>query len=201
MSILYLALLSIPLSFLCGGRLKYMAEKPLRLVFLPLVSFAVELAFPLLQKYIELPVSKWLWIAVLFEYSLLFLFCLLNWRWKPIRLIALACLMNFFVIAWYGFRMPVAPIAQELAAQMPEAWPGMAQRLSRIESGELFEYVLVESGSPFLFLGDALVIPFMHSGLASIGDLLLVVGVSWLIIEWMRPVPIPKQPAAYHRSA
>ncbi len=194
MIIVYFVLLSIPVSLLCGGRFKYMVENPLHLVWLPLLAFSVEAAFPFLQKYIELPVAKWLWIAVMFEYALLFLFCLLNWRRKSIRLIALACLLNFFVIAWYGFRMPVAPIARE--------FPEMAATVSRIESGELFEYVLVSSGSPFLFLGDALLLPFLHTGLASIGDLLLGVGVSWLIIEWMRPLRKNRDtPTAYRRAA
>ena len=64
----------------------------------------------MLKDRIPLPVYQWLWIAVLLEYTLLFLFCFLNWKRKSVRLIALACFLNFFVIAWYGFRMPVAPI-------------------------------------------------------------------------------------------
>ena len=180
MILVYFILLAIPLSFLCGGRLKYIAENPLRLIWLPPLAFAIEAAFPLIQSRVPLPVSQWLWIAVSLEYALIFLFCFLNWKRKPVRLIALASLMNFFVIAWYGFRMPVAPIIHE--------FPEMASMLARIQSGEIFEYVLVEKGAPFLFLGDALVIPFVHTGLASIGDLFLGVGVGWLIFHWMRPL-------------
>ena len=181
MIFVYFVLLSIPLSFLCGGKLKYVIENPMRLIWLPPLAFAIEAAFPILKARISLPVNHWLWIAVLLEYTLLFLFCFLNWKRKSVRLIALACILNFFVIAWYGFRMPVAPIIQD--------FPDMASTLSRIQSGEIFEYVLVEKGAPFLFLGDALIIPFMHSGLASIGDIFLGIGVSWLIFQWMRPLP------------
>lgn len=194
MILIYFILAAIPLSFLCGGRLKYIAENPLRLIWLPPLAFAIEAACPLLKDRIQLPLDQWLWIAVLLEYMLLFLFCFLNWKRKSVRLIALASFLNFFVIAWYGFRMPVAPNISD--------FPEMAATLSRIKSGDIFEYVLAEKGAPFLFLGDAIVIPFMHSGLASIGDIILGCGVSWLIFEWMRPLrPKKKRPAPGRNTA
>ncbi len=193
MILVYFILLAIPLSFLCGGRLKYIAENPLRLIWLPTLAFAIEAACPLLQGRVPLPVSQWHWIAVLTEYALLFLFCFVNWNRKPVRFIALACLLNFFVIAWYGFRMPVAPIIHE--------FPEMAPMVARIQSGELFEYVLAKKGDPFLFLGDAIMLPFMHSGLASIGDIFLGIGVGWLIFQWMRPMPQKRKRTAPGRSA
>jgi hypothetical protein len=193
MMLIYFILAAIPLSFLCGGKLKYIAEHPLRVIWLPPLAFAIEATFPFLKDRIQLPISQWLWIPVLLEYILLFLFCFLNWNRKSVRLIALACFLNFFVIAWYGFRMPVSPIIQE--------FPEMASSLSRMQSGEIFEYVLVGENAPFLFLGDAIVIPFMHSGLASIGDIVLGAGVSWLIFEWMRPLPKKKKRPISARNA
>lgn len=185
MIIAYFALLFVVVSLLCGGRLKYMAENPLRGILLPPIAFAVEGISPFLAEKITIPLFQWHWAAVVLEYLLLFLFCALNWRRKGIRLVALGSLLNFFVIAWYGFRMPVAPIVREFAQ--------MAPVVNRIESGELFEYVLAEAGSPFLFLGDALVIPFYHAGLASIGDLMLAIGIGRLVFGWMRP-PERRQP-------
>ena len=188
MILVYFILLAIPLSFFCGGRLKYIADHPMRLIFLPPLAFALEAAAPLLRDRIPLPVSQWVWIVVLVEYILLFLFCFLNWKTKAVRLIALACFLNFFVILWYGFRMPVAPIIHDN--------PLMASFVTRIESGDLFEYVLVPYGSPFLFLGDAIRLPFIRSGLASIGDVFLGAGVAWLIFSWMRPFPIKREKRA-----
>lgn len=190
MILVYFILLAIPLSFLCGGRLKYIAEHPMRLIFLPPLAFALEAIAPLLRGKIPLLESQWIWIAVLLEYVLLFLFCFLNWRTKAVRLIAIACFLNFFVILWYGFRMPVAPIIHD--------YPPMASFVTRIESGELFEYVLVPYGSPLLFLGDAIVLPFIHNGLASIGDIFLGAGVAWLIFTWMRPLPPRKKRRIQH---
>lgn len=193
MMLIYFVLAAIPLSLLCGGKLKYIVDNPMHLIWLPPLAFAIEAFFPLMKDRIQLPLNQWLWIAVLLEYVLLFLFCFLNWKRKSVRIIALACFLNFFVIAWYGFRMPVAPTINE--------FPEMASTLARIQSGEIFEYVLVEKNAPFLFLGDAIVIPFMHSGLASIGDLFLGFGVSWLIFEWMRPLPTKKKRPASLRNA
>ncbi len=193
MMLVYFLLLSIPLSLLTGGRFKYIAENPLRLIWLPPLAFAIEAACPLLNGKIPFPVSQWFWIAVLLEYALLFLFCFLNWKRKPVRLVALACFLNLFVIAWYGFRMPVAPIVHD--------FPEMAVLVSRIQSGELFEYVLVEKGAPFLFLGDSIMIPFIHYGLASIGDIFLSIGVGWLIFQWMRPFPRKRKQTATGKYA
>jgi hypothetical protein len=188
MMLVYFILAAITLSFLCGGRLRYLAENPMRLIWLPPIAFAIEAVTPLLKERIQLPISQWMWIAVVLEYTLLFLFCFLNWKKKSVRLIALACFLNLFVITWYGFRMPVGPIISE--------FPEMASTLARIQSGELYEYVLVENNAPFLFLGDAIVLPFVHSGLASFGDIILGFGVSWLIFEWMRPLPRKKKRSA-----
>ncbi len=193
MTLIYFIVLAIPLSFLCGGKLKYVADNSLRLIWLPPLAFAIEASLSFLQSRIPLPISQWLWIAVSLEYALIFLFCFLNWKRGSVRLIALGGFLNFFVIAWYGFRMPISPIIQE--------FPEMASALSRIQSGEIFEYVLVEQNAPFLFLGDALVIPFNHSGLASIGDIILGLGVSWLIFQWMRPLPQKRKRPASSRNA
>ncbi len=181
MILAYFVLLTIPLSYISGGRLKHMAEYPIRCIWLTPLAFIIEAAVPFLRGRIPLDDSQWIWIAVLLEYILLFLFCFINLKEKPVRLILIACFLNFFVIAWYGFRMPVAPIIRD--------FPQMASVLTRIESGELFEYVLVDYGSPFLFLGDAILLPFMHQGLASIGDIFLAAGVGWLIFRMMRPIP------------
>ena len=193
MILVYFILLAIPLSFLSGGRLKYIAEHPLRLIWLPPLAFAIEAVCPFLRDRIPLPISQWQGIAISLEYALLLLFCFLNWKRKPVRLITLACLLNLFVIVWYDFRMPVAPLIHE--------FPEMASVVSRIQSGELFDYVLADQGAPFLFLGDALYIPFMRSGLASIGDIFLGTGVGWLIFQWMRPMPQKRKRPVSGRNA
>ena len=46
MIFVYFVLLAIPLSFLCGGKLKYIIENPLRLIWLPPLAFAIEAACP-----------------------------------------------------------------------------------------------------------------------------------------------------------
>jgi hypothetical protein len=190
MIIAYFALLAILVSFICGGKLRYMAENMLHCIWLPPLAFAIEALCPLLRDRIPFPIAQWQWMAVTLEYVLLFLFCFLNWKRKSVRIMLLGSFLNFFVIAWYGFRMPVAPIVHE--------FPNMAPMVERIASGELFEYVLVEKGAPFLFLGDALIVPFIHTGLASIGDVILAIGISWLIFEWMRPLNKTKRRPTVH---
>ncbi len=179
MILAYLVLLAVVASLLTGGRLKYFIENSLRGIYLPILAFLVEAGCPFLVDRIAVPISQWLWIPVVLEYSLLALFCALNWKRIPTRLVAAGASLNFLVIAVYGFRMPVSPVVFD--------FPQMAAFAQRIQSGELFEYTLAEWGSPLLFLGDSLILPFMHTGLASIGDLFLGTGAGWLVFQLMRP--------------
>ena len=89
-----------------------------------------------------------------------------------------ATLVNFIVIAANGYRMPVTPIIYE--------YPELYHFVERIQTGALPEYVLVDWNGPFWFLGDTLP---LGTGLASIGDLLMALGVLIIIVDMMRSQP------------
>ncbi|MFH1513137.1 MAG: DUF5317 family protein [Bacillota bacterium] len=170
--------LSIPVGYLLGGRLRNIRSYTTKALGLPIAAFLLEAAAPFLRNLIPVPVSQWHWALVSAEYLLLFIFCFLNRRSKAVWIIFAACALNFFVIALYQFQMPVAPFAREM--------PEMAATIARIESGELFRYTVAGPNDPFWFLGDVIVIPLKRiGGLASVGDILLGLGCGALFIGWM----------------
>ena len=67
------------------------------------------------------------------------------------RLFGIGTLLNFLVIAFNGFRMPVLMQLQE------KMGPEVAERL---KAGEIFGYALARTDSPLLFLGDVFLSPF-----------------------------------------
>lgn len=178
MILAYCVIIGLVISYLAGGRLRYITEHSLRGLFLPILAFAIEAFAPVLARWIALPVHSWHFISVSVEYFLLFLFCGLNIRKKPLWVITAGVAMNFAVIAANGFRMPVTPVVYD--------YPSLLPTVERIASGELFEYVLTGYDAPLWFLGDTIPVPFLGIGLASLGDFFLAAGVGWLIFMLMR---------------
>ena len=171
--------LAIPVGYLFGGKLKNIKYYTTRALGLPIAAFLLEAAAPFLRNIISVPISQWHWAIVTAEYLLLLIFCVFNRKSKAIWIIFTACLLNFFVIALYGFQMPVAPFVRDM--------PEMAAIVARIESGEYFRYTIANTSNPFWFLGDVIFIPIRRiGGLASIGDVLLGLGCGALFVSWMR---------------
>ena len=171
--------LAIPIGYLFGGKLRNIKYYTTRVLGLPIAAFLLEAAAPFLRNIISVPISQWHWAIVSAEYLLLLIFCVFNRKSKSIWIIFTACLLNFFVIALYGFQMPVAPFVRDM--------PEMASIVARIESGEYFRYTIANVSDPFWFLGDVILIPIRKiGGLASIGDILLGMGCGALFVSWMR---------------
>ncbi len=180
-------LLAIPVGYLLGGRLRNIKNYTTRFLGLPIAAFLLESAAPFLRHLLSAPVGQWHWMLVTAEYLLLFAFCVLNRKSWPVWILFAACVLNFFVIALYGFQMPVAPFARDI--------PQMAATIARIDSGELFRYTVASAADPFWFLGDVIVVPLKRfGGLASVGDILLGLGSAALFCTWML-TPKPAEPA------
>jgi hypothetical protein len=181
MTIVVFLLLSIPVGYLLGGKLRNIRNYTTRALGLPIAAFLLEAAAPFLRNLISVPIAQWHWMIVCAEYGLLFAFCVLNIKAKAVWLILAACALNFFVITLFGFRMPVAPYAREM--------PEMAATLAKIDSGEYFRYTVAGASDPFWWLGDVIVVPIKGiGGLASVGDVLLGLGCGALLVSWMRAV-------------
>lgn len=189
MLLVYFVILAVPLGYLLGGKLKNYGEHPLKWLLAPCAAFLLEACFGLIGRITGLPARIWLPWAVIGEYLLLALFILANRRRRGMGLLGAATLINFTVIAANGFRMPVSPLVYEN--------PAMEGLVRRIQAGELHEYVLVDWDGPLWFLGDTIPI---GNGLASIGDLLMALGVLVLILHLMDARPFRSRNIAKDRA-
>jgi hypothetical protein len=172
MILIYILALSVVVGYARGGRLKNYLENPLRGVWLPVAAFLIEAMLPLLGAKLLAP-------AVIAEYELLFAFIFVNRKLKPVWLMAVGVFLNALVIFVYGFRMPVTPAVYD---------PVFDSFVQRIKAGDLIEYVLVGWDAPMWFLGDTIPITRVAPGLASIGDLVMGVGMFWLLQLFMKPL-------------
>lgn len=171
MILVYMIALSVVIGYVRGGRLKHYLDNPLKGVFLPVAAFALEAALSFVDKKLLAPI-------VMLEYALLFAFVFVNWKLKPVWLIAAGVLLNAMVIFVSGFRMPVTPVVLD---------PAFGHFVERVQSGELIEYVLVGWDAPLWFLGDTIPITRVVPGIASVGDIVLAGGMFWLLQFFMKP--------------
>lgn len=178
MLLVYFVIAAIPIGYLAGGSLRNIRYAHLRFAILPIAAFLLEASFGLIGRISNAPPSEWLGKVVCLEYLLLTLFIWINHRIKGMDMLGAATFVNFLVIWANGYRMPVTPIIYQ--------YPELQHFVERIQSGELPEYVLVDWNKPLWFLGDTLP---LGNGLASIGDLMMALGVLTIIVTMMKSEP------------
>ena len=175
-------LAALLLGWCAGGRLSRFENAGLKLFLLPVLSLVLQRALSLLPPDAYLP---WGAALLLCSYALLFAFL---WRNRHLRktaaLMGAGSLCNLLVIAANGWRMPVSPLAASLLS--PEG-------LARLTAGEVPMYALAGPETRLLFLGDVLYCPLpLLRGFASVGDLLLALGVFFALMAVMDPVKLPR---------
>lgn len=160
-----------------GGRLSRFEGAGLRWLVLPVLSLLLQALSPHL-----VPLTG---VLVLFSYLLLLLFLWKNRALRKTALFAgLGSLCNALVIAANGFRMPVAAgaanhLSPETAAQLI--------------GGEIPMYTLAGDTARLLFLGDVLYCPIpFFEGFASVGDILLALGIFFCLMRVMSPSRLPR---------
>lgn len=165
------ALAALLIAFLFGGKLKHIETAAFRAPWLPIAAVAVEYAA-------KAAAVEWLSAAaVCLSYAAVLTFILLNRHYKKTALaLGAGSLCNFIVISFNGFRMPVSPVAQRYLS--PAA-------LERLLSGGIPMYAAQTADTRLPFLGDVICLPAF--GLASVGDLLLVVGAALWIFAALKP--------------
>lgn len=173
MMLLGFAALGILAGLISGGTLRGLGRYALRGVVLPLAAFLIKaLASNLLApQTAAVPVC-------LAQYSLLFLFILLNHRRQVWPLIAFCgTMLNFLVIALNGGRMPVAA-----------ALLGGTERLAQLKASGIYAYCLMDGSTRLPWLGDVIRLGSVQNtlGFASVGDIVLCVGIGILFWQMTR---------------
>jgi len=168
----------ILLGYACGGRLKGLFHTEIRLLWLPVVAFIMDGGGSLLAKAAPefIPYS---WMLITAQYILLFVFIILNLFRIEFCLFGAGTLMNFLVIAFNRFRMPVA---KNLYLDTEGQMAGYIEALAK---NEIYRYTLMSSHTVFPFFGDIIYVPGF-GGFASIGDILLAAGLVVMLVRGMR---------------
>lgn len=174
MMLLLFAAIGIIAGLICGGSFRGFGRYALSGVLLPVAAYLLKA----LAARLLVPQTGAVLVSLL-QYNLLFGFLLSNHR-RPIwPLFAFAgTLMNFLVIVLNGGCMPVSAAALGVGSE----------RLARLAEGRIYAYCLQDGTTRLSMLGDIIRLgtPNMPLGYASIGDVVLCIGVGILFWQMMR---------------
>jgi len=187
MVLLWAILLGLLLGLVRHRSLTHLAQLRLRASWLVLLAVLIQiLILPLGPK--AKPILTWgmeyLHIA---SYLLLVLFAVINYRERALWPMALGMLSNFIVITANGGHMPASLDALRAAGRTAT----VAQLLTEGVSGNV---VVMSDQTKLNFLGDIFWLPgwVPLANAFSIGDLLLAIGVIWLLAKRPSPpTPLP----------
>jgi hypothetical protein len=172
-------LIGLVIGLLGGGRPSHLARLRLRWLWLVPLSLLIQLLiFPLFSDAPLLPYATA--PLHLLSYTLVGVWLIANLRVIPLIVTGVGALANFLVIALNGGRMPASITALQRAG-------------SERAAAELVQYGIYANGvrmgnaTRFNVLGDWLYLPeWMPFATAfSIGDVLIMVGLAWLIARGM----------------
>lgn len=163
-----------------GGRVSRIVSLPLRALWLIPVALLIQLLiFPLFG---ERPLVEFGTATLhLLSYALLILWLVLNLRVRPVWAIGGGAFLNGLVVLANAGYMPAS------APALRHAGLGTAAEVL-LSNGTWGNVVLMGDLTHLNFLGDWLFLPAWIPGAAafSIGDLLIMAGLSWLVVKGMR---------------
>ncbi|MEA4914921.1 MAG: DUF5317 domain-containing protein [Christensenella sp.] len=174
MILLGFAAIGFIIGLLSGGSPRGVFRYTLKGIWLPIAAYALKAGAALLLT----PQTGAVWVALI-QYGLLFLFLFANRRRPVWPLFAFAgTLCNFLVIVFNGGCMPVS--ASLLSAA--------GERLTQLTEGHIYAYRLMDAATRLPFLGDIIRFGFANRplGFASVGDLVLGIGVALLCWQMTR---------------
>lgn len=154
----------IAIGLVRGGRLIRLANPGYRFLGLLIASYLIMMAEVVIYRFTRFDGMHG--AVVQLSYGLTLLFLSFNARYLfGVLGCALGTICNLLVISLNAYRMPVGGFSGEVNA---------------------LGYALADESTRLLFLGDVIRVPVPYlGGMASVGDLLLMIGVAFLVIEAM----------------
>jgi len=166
-------IISVLIGILRGGRLSSLKELQFKGLYLVFLSLLIEyLLYYLITGY-DFMNQQIVFFIVLVQYFLLFLFAWLNKRYRYDWLLGLGIFLNFLVICFNMGSMPVSSKIVDL--------DGVSKKFILLKENKLFTYHILNDSTKLSFLGDILYIPFPYRQFISFGDILLVLGIFFII--------------------
>lgn len=166
-------LLGILAGYLRGGRLRNLEKLDIRAGGVVLGALVVQILVPPLVRRLHLPdqVALWFWLAT---FLVLIGALLANRDRLPLLVAAVGVGLNFLVILLNG-GMPVSRWAMEVVSASSRSGT------EALATDPL--YHVASAGTRLLFLADTIPVPWpaLLRGIASVGDIVLMAGVLWLV--------------------
>jgi len=172
--VLYEAIIiAVAAGWLGRGKISSLAKLDLHHIWLVFLAFGIELGMDWLWGREYQWVLTWRLQLQLFFYLLLFIFLWLNRRLPGIFLIGAGFLLNLLVITANGGAMPATATGLDgsMAAQL--------------QNGDWLTYTLLTESSRLPWLGDVILQPWPKNKIISIGDILISLGIFWLVFRTM----------------
>jgi len=179
MVLLAAIILGLAVGMVRGETLRRLGRLPLRGGIWVPFAFAIQWCI----VYVHVPWCDGLWstrtILLVFSYILLLAFVWLNRRLRGMWLIGLGLILNFAVIVANGGFMPITPEAL-IATGQENLAPGL-QAGAHVRGTK--DIVLPRTDTRLYWLSDIFILPppFPLPSVFSLGDLLLAIGVFWLL--------------------
>jgi hypothetical protein len=180
MIFLVAVLVGMLVGVLSGGKLTNLPSLRLRWLGLVLGALAIQLLiFPLFSERPLLPYGTVPLHIV--SYVLLVVFLVVNLRRRPLLVLGVGAGLNLLAIAANGGRMPASVTALARAGHA-----ATAEQLT--SAGTHGNVLLMTSGTRLNLLGDWLYLPSWvpFATAFSVGDVMIMIGVAWLIVRGMR---------------
>ena len=180
MIFLYAVVLGVALGYALGGRVSYLPQLQLRGLWLVAVAFLIQLLiFPLFSPHPVIPYGTAALHAL--SYGLVVVWLLVNLRVYPLLVTGGGALSNILVVSVNGGYMPASPMALRYA--------GLDSVATTLVRGESYGNIVGMSAATRLnFLGDWIPLPHWlpFATAMSVGDVLIMIGLMWLLAKGMR---------------
>ena len=180
MFLLWAVLIGVILGYLCGGRISHLVTLKLRSLWLIFVALIIQLTiFPLFSNRPLLPYATN--TLHLSSYALLLVFLVLNYRVFPLLVLGMGSLLNLLVITLNHGYMPSSLTALARAGSKAIA--------DHLLAGDTYGNVVrMSERTRFNLLGDRFYLPHWvpFATAFSLGDLIIGLGLIWLIVWGMR---------------
>ncbi len=165
--------LAIILGLVFKGNLKNLSNLKFEGIYYLVAAFLLEAAVIISIRKGLLTLGTLTTLSDILMYTLLLIFIIKNMKDPLIVMVGIGFMLNAIPIFANGGMMPVTINAVHAA--------GLTDKV-----GTMGLYHLVDSGTRFWFLGDIIPYTFINKNIISIGDLVLSLGIMFIIIRGMK---------------
>ncbi|WP_346899230.1 DUF5317 family protein [Clostridium sp. UBA7503] len=171
---LFSIILGVVLGYLLKGNIENLNNLEIKGWWLIVLGFLVEFIMKIFLKSGHLEIGSLTYVLNIVMYSCIMAFIYINRKYKMILVIGIGFLLNIVVILGNGCTMPISTKAMDILNVS-----------GQVETKGLYSIISVET--KFKFLAD--VIPYKlwkYGGIASIGDIILSIGIIGIVIKGMK---------------